>query len=373
MEHGNRGVSTLHVAFERVYIPKLGGIPFDFWDGGPIVIPMQCKHPISSYALLPVFLLALASWPGPISAMALASDPVILPVRTVAESSSTASPGSSGDSGFVFYNRAMIKATISRQRQVLLTFDDGPNPQTTPQILDILKSRNLKGIFFLVGMNVKKYPSIVKRIAEEGHTLGNHSYFHPNLRNFGPERIIKEIRDTNNLISQITGITPRLFRPPYGGLNGQVLNILKQEGMSAMLWTVDPRDWRNRNMAMIMKNLKSQLQLASGGTGGVILLHDTQHSTVAALEPFLDALAQQGLLPMPFGGEDRQSRRFWAMKAPVWNSIRGLSREWNCENIKAPLILSILHPGDRNELSSVNLLRARKSGDFYRYLLCRSY
>jgi len=280
------------------------------------------------------------------------------------------------EGGFVFYNRQFISATLGKNRQILLTFDDGPNPHTTPIILDILKKHNLKGIFFLVGMNVRKFPNIVKRIHEEGHTLGNHTFYHPNLTHFGDSRILWEIRATNDLIKQITGCTPRIFRPPYGALNQRVLNILKQENMSVMLWNVDPGDWRSRNMSRTVENLKRQLHLSQGGKGGVVLLHDTLISTANALEPFLAALTTQGLLPAPFENERQESshRAFWAARSPVSMEWKKSVQEIGLpESLQRPYLRVLLGYADKKPLTALELLRAKKSGTLMQTLLCRNF
>jgi peptidoglycan/xylan/chitin deacetylase (PgdA/CDA1 family) len=283
-----------------------------------------------------------------------------------------ATPTEGGDS-FTFYNRQFIHATFTKNRQVLLTFDDGPNPNTTPHILDVLKRRNVKGVFFVVGVNVRKYPEILKRIHDEGHTIGNHTFYHLNLRQHGAERIVREIRDTNALIQQITGVKPTLFRPPYGAVNATVLETLRKEGMSVMLWSIDPGDWRNRNVSRTVGNLAKQLQLGQGGRGGIVLLHDTLPSTANALEPFLVALTSQGLLPRPFDGGNVVSRErsFWAATSPRplrWNEADTLVFDPGI--FQRRLLTALLQSEKKKEVSPLALLKARKTGNLYRLFLC---
>lgn len=277
-----------------------------------------------------------------------------------------------GDAGFVFFNRKLITETLGKSRQVLLTFDDGPHPVNTPFILDVLKKLNLKAVFFLVGTNVRKYPEIVRRIAVEGHTLGNHTYYHPNLRSCAPDRILREIRDNNELIHSITGIKPTLFRPPYGGLSAKALDILRQEGMSVMLWSVDPGDWRNRNIQRTVANLKRQLAFDHGGRGGVVLLHDTLPSSAHALEPFLTALMAEGLLPTAYGAPAQKSRNYWAMRDPSLTGWQEMSPAWRVENLRRALLASVIrNPGEESP-SPMAMLRAKKSGNFRRFMLCQA-
>ncbi|OIP30038.1 hypothetical protein AUK22_02530 [bacterium CG2_30_54_10] len=277
-------------------------------------------------------------------------------------------------SGFVFYNRKLIAETLGKARRLLLTFDDGPNPHTTPIVLDILKRWNLKCVFFLVGMNVRKYPGLVKRIYDEGHTIGNHTYYHIDLRRQGAERILREIRETNDLITQITGARPRLFRPPYGALNTTIVSILRQENMSIMLWTFDPRDWRNRSMAQTVASLRKQIHLDGGGKGGVILLHDTLPSTANALEPLLAALSQCNLLPSPYLRDPPHGRAFWAAKQP--SVLHAFRKSWDLFNPEVTgrrLLVRILNPPPKVEFSAIALLRAKKSGQLFSALLCRAF
>jgi|GEM_PF-2868731 len=339
------------------------------WGAEASMIPEKARHPGAFRVSTP----SVDDISSPSTTLLLASISTELKADLNTTISTRSSESTPTEGGFVFYNRRMISTTFGKTRHVLLTFDDGPNPHTTPQILDILKRRDLKGIFFLVGMNVKKYPWIVKRIFDEGHTLGNHSYFHPNLTHMSQERISKEIRDTNALIMKITGIKPKVFRPPYGALNHSVLTTLQNEGMDVMLWTVDPGDWRNRNMYRTVENLKRQLWLNHGGRGGVVLLHDTLPSTAGALEPFLVALTQQGLLPTPFGTNSHNNRQYWAMRPPVNIPWHDIIVEFDFDSMQKPLLASILKGKTTEDFSSVALLRAQKSGDLMKMLLCRAF
>lgn len=276
------------------------------------------------------------------------------------------------EGGFVFFNRQLITATLGKSRQVLLTFDDGPHPVNTPYVLDVLKRLNLKAIFFLVGTNVRKYPEIVRRISQEGHTIGNHTYFHPNLRQCAPDRILREIRDNNELIRSITGVKPTLFRPPYGGLSAKALDILRQENMSVMLWSVDPGDWRNRNIQRTVTNLKRQLAFDHGGKGGVVLLHDTLPSSAHALEPFLQALMAEGLLPAAYGSPAPKSRNFWAMRDPSLTGWQETIPAWRVENLRRVFLSSVVRSSSDESPSPMAMLRAKKAGNFLRFMLCQS-
>ncbi|MFZ2955757.1 MAG: polysaccharide deacetylase family protein [Candidatus Ozemobacteraceae bacterium] len=314
---------------------------------------------------------AAASFNLPMSASLPAGD--ITGSSTVGATPSTAGLEMPTEGGFVFYNRQLITATLGKSRQVLLTFDDGPHPVNTPYVLDVLKRLDLKAVFFLVGTNARKYPEIVRRIAAEGHTIGNHTFYHPNLCHCTAVRITKEIRENNELIRQITGVKPTLFRPPYGGVNQRTLEILRQEGMSVMLWSVDPGDWRNRNITRTVENLKRQLAFNHGGRGGIVLLHDTLPSSAHALEPFLTALVQEGLLPTGFGNPGPRGRRYWALRDPQNTRWQETAPAYQVETFACPFLTSVLK-GPRSEMPTpMAMLRAKKSGDFLKVMLCRGF
>src|SRR3954471_15062973 len=136
------------------------------------------------------------------------------------------------------------------EHQVALTFDDGPDPKWTPQVLDILKARGVKAAFFLVGVNAEKYPDLVRRIVAEGHEIGNHSYYHPNLAICWPEHVRVELNATQLLIETITGRSTTLFRPPYAADTSPSkitelapLQLAQDLGYLVVLENIDPQDW----------------------------------------------------------------------------------------------------------------------------------
>ncbi len=282
-------------------------------------------------------------------------------------------PGVPTEGGSVFYDRRFIASTMGRNRQVLLTFDDGPNPNTTPYILDTLKRHGLTAIFFVVGTNVRKYPEIVRRIHDEGHVIGNHTAHHANLAHACADKALDEIRQLNTLVQQITGVRPRVFRPPYGALNHTILQAVQQEGMDVMLWSVDPYDWRNRNMVRTCENVKRQLQLSNGGRGGIILMHDTLPSSVAALEPLLVAFAEHDLIPASYGGAVT-GRHYWAVKAPV--SLPWLTEPpaLDLNKLQRPLMAALFKARqDDFSWSAISLLKARKTGTLFETMVCRAF
>ncbi|MGH7938557.1 MAG: polysaccharide deacetylase family protein, partial [Chthoniobacterales bacterium] len=186
-----------------------------------------------------------------------------------------------------------------KPHEVSLTFDDGPDPKWTPQILDILKAANVKAAFFLVGVNAERYPDLVRRIVAEGHEIGNHTYYHPNLGACWPEHIRLELNATQLLLETITGRSTTLFRPPYGadtspsGLNELIpLKIAQDLNYLVILENIDPQDWARPGTDVIVTRVKQQRR-----DGNIILLHDgggDRSQTVAALPRILDYLATRG-------------------------------------------------------------------------------
>jgi cellulose synthase/poly-beta-1,6-N-acetylglucosamine synthase-like glycosyltransferase/peptidoglycan/xylan/chitin deacetylase (PgdA/CDA1 family) len=183
--------------------------------------------------------------------------------------------------------------------QVALTFDDGPDPKWTPRVLDILKAAKLKAAFFLVGANAEKYPRLVRRIVAEGHEIGNHTYYHPNLALAWPEHVRLELNATQLLLETITGRSTTLFRPPYAADTSPSkiteltpLQIAQDLGYLVVLENIDPQDWAQPGADIILQRVKQQRP-----DGSIILLHDAggdREQTVEALPRILDYLQARG-------------------------------------------------------------------------------
>ncbi|PTX95054.1 polysaccharide deacetylase family protein [Spartobacteria bacterium LR76] len=173
---------------------------------------------------------------------------------------------------------------------IAMTFDDGPNPELTPKLLDMLKARGIKATFFVVGQNAAQYPEILKRMVAEGHEIGNHSWSHPALTKLGVDGVKKQIESTNAAIEQATGQKVTVMRPPYGATS-QILNrrYYDQYGMKVILWSVDPLDWKYRNSARVSAQI-----IQSAHPGAIILAHDIHATTVGAMPETFDALLAKG-------------------------------------------------------------------------------
>lgn len=173
---------------------------------------------------------------------------------------------------------------------IAMTFDDGPSPETTPRLLDILKQRNIKATFFMIGQNAQANPTIVQRILKEGHEIGNHSWTHPQLSKLSDDRVTEEITKTQTAIKNACGYTPVLLRPPYGAITARQKDwIEKQFGLSVIIWSVDPFDWKRPGASVIEQRI-----LAGARPGAIILSHDIHKQTVDAMPATLDALAAKG-------------------------------------------------------------------------------
>jgi peptidoglycan-N-acetylglucosamine deacetylase len=173
---------------------------------------------------------------------------------------------------------------------IAMTFDDGPNGQLTPKLLDMLKERGIKATFFLVGKNVEEYPDIVRRMANEGHELANHSWSHPALTKLGAEGFRKQIEGTNEVIAKVAGKRPVLMRPPYGATSTALNRRLSEQfGLKVILWSVDPLDWKYRNSNRVFSSIVQNTH-----PGAIILAHDIHPTTVAAMPATLDALLGKG-------------------------------------------------------------------------------
>jgi cellulose synthase/poly-beta-1,6-N-acetylglucosamine synthase-like glycosyltransferase/peptidoglycan/xylan/chitin deacetylase (PgdA/CDA1 family)/spore germination protein YaaH len=190
------------------------------------------------------------------------------------------------------------------EHQVAITFDDGPDPRWTPKILDILKAANVKAAFFVVGVNAERYPNLVRRIVDEGHEIGNHTYYHPNLALCWPEHIRLELNATQLLLETITGRATTLFRPPYAadGSPTQLseltpLKVAEDLNYLVVLENIDPQDWAKPGADIILRRIKQQRH-----DGSVILLHDAggdRSQTVEALPHILDWLHTRGDTVVP--------------------------------------------------------------------------
>jgi len=179
----------------------------------------------------------------------------------------------------------------TESKKIAITFDDGPIPVMTEKILDILKSHKVPAAFFCIGNRVDDYPTLTKRIHESGHLIGNHSYWHGAMFDLqSPDKIAKELEDTDTAIEKAIGKKPNFFRPPYGVSNPMVAKAVKMGGYKTLGWSIRSFDTVTKDSATLMRRVTKSLK-----GGDVILFHDYSKATLEILPAFLDHVAKLGL------------------------------------------------------------------------------
>ena len=182
---------------------------------------------------------------------------------------------------------ALANRTADQDRAVVaLTFDDGPHPVYTPQMLDGLREKNVRATFFLQGQCIEGNEDIIRQMQEDGHLIGNHTFSHVQLTRLSQEKAREEIVKTSCAIYDVTGVYTAFVRPPFGewpkGLEFKVTMI-------PVLWTVDSRDWYTQNTPVIVKEVLDAVE-----PGDIILMHDTYQTSVEAAMQIVDALKGKG-------------------------------------------------------------------------------
>lgn len=172
------------------------------------------------------------------------------------------------------------------ERKIALTFDDGPHPVYTEMLLDGLAERGIKATFFLIGRNIEGQEDLVRRMYEEGHLIGSHTYSHVQLTTLEVSDACEEIRRTNEVIEEITGKPPVYIRPPFGSWSEKLTCAVD---MTVVLWSVDPRDWQSQNKDAVVRHIVKNTE-----EGDVILLHDVYKSSVEAALEVVDRLMAEG-------------------------------------------------------------------------------
>ena len=186
----------------------------------------------------------------------------------------------------VYHNR------VNDDNMIALTFDDGPHPKYTRQILDVLDEYGIPATFFFVGENVSYYQDTAREVVKRGHEIGNHTYSHPKVSKQSDVAFREELVRCENIIEQVTGVCPKVFRPPQGSWNQRVYDIARERDYSVILWDLDTLDWAHtpsdKIASYILENAKS---------GNIILMHD-YHSggctTIDSLRMFIPNLIEQG-------------------------------------------------------------------------------
>lgn len=179
-----------------------------------------------------------------------------------------------------------VSALAWPDKEVAITFDDGPNPDHTARLLEGLRERGVLATFFLLGKEAEKYPELVLQIYEEGHMVATHSYEHVNLCELTDEKACWQVEKTNDIIEGITGERPQFLRPPFGCWKE---SLDCETEMVKVMWNIDPLDWNTHNSTEIAKRVLNKVE-----DGDIILLHDASESSVNAAFKIIDALKEQG-------------------------------------------------------------------------------
>jgi len=171
------------------------------------------------------------------------------------------------------------------KRAVYLTFDDGPHPKHTPEILRILNKSDVQAAFFLSGEKIMRYPGLVKQINKDGHVIGNHGFSHTSLVCKKREFVFGEIERTNRMIEKITGFTPHFFRPPYGRFDFRFKHWMIELDMFMVNWSLLTEDFRDHEPAFFVKRIQDHIH-----PGAIILMHDGLNTTPNLIQALPDML-----------------------------------------------------------------------------------
>lgn len=184
----------------------------------------------------------------------------------------------------------MVTACRVGRPAVALTFDDGPTPDLTPRLLDLLRNHDAKATLFVIGKRAADHPALIARAHAEGHEIGNHTWSHPSLPQLPRDEALAEIQKTTDTLAPILGQKPALFRPPYLATTGELNRSIRDDfGMEVISANVSSGDWRDRNAAMARDAILSQV-----APGAIILCHETQPTTLDALPEIIRELKARG-------------------------------------------------------------------------------
>ena len=188
--------------------------------------------------------------------------------------------------------KSVYNSNINEKKKIALTFDDGPHPRNTPEILKILEKYGVKATFFVIGVNAKNYPEALAKVIEQGHEIGNHTYSHQVLKNKNKQEIMKEIIDTEKIISQKNEFTTTVIRPPCGFYDEELIKISIDNDYKIILWSIDTQDWAHASAESIVSTISSKVK-----GGDIILFHDYisgENNTPEALKIIIPKLLKQG-------------------------------------------------------------------------------
>jgi peptidoglycan/xylan/chitin deacetylase (PgdA/CDA1 family) len=191
--------------------------------------------------------------------------------------------------------RCVWRAPRRAGRRIALTFDDGPDPEYTPRVLDILAARGVRATFFLVGKRAARAPRTVRAIADAGHEIGSHGWSHRSLWVCGPARTHDEIARAHVTLAELAGTAPGLFRPPWGMVNAAMFGAIRRHGQRCVFWSIQPEGLRPAAPAVQVERVRRRAH-----AGAIVDLHDAEGTPgaparlCAALPAMIDGLAAAG-------------------------------------------------------------------------------
>lgn len=178
----------------------------------------------------------------------------------------------------------------SKEKIIALTFDDGPEPLLTENILDVLKKNKIQAAFFFIGNKMEKHPDVVKRVVADGHIIGNHSYSHHRWFDLFPrKKMVAELQQTNNIAAKITGKKIKFFRPPYGVTTPVLAKAINALGFETIGWNIRSFDTVIKDPSRLPERISQRLR-----NGAILLLHDTAPATQQSLQTIIDRIGQRG-------------------------------------------------------------------------------
>lgn len=259
---------------------------------------------------------------------------------------------------------AHLKALLTKTNRLVLTFDDGPHPNATPHILKVLKKYNVRAVFFVLGLQVEKYPELVKMIHDDGHIIGNHTYGHKRLPDLSEEQMRAEITRTGNLVASITGKKPTLLRPPYGSgtKNRTLQKIAAEEKLKFFLWTVDSKDWKNKNAKAILTSVEKQLGIGNKNkVGGAVLLHDIYPTTANALEYIIkSAFASDYIFIDPY---EMNLTNQELLASKMKNDYKSFDPALSGNDLLVTMLTK-----EKKEIKTLDIIRAHRQGNLMLFL-----
>ncbi|WP_021168378.1 Peptidoglycan-N-acetylmuramic acid deacetylase PdaC [Sporomusa ovata DSM 2662] len=184
----------------------------------------------------------------------------------------------------------VIKSVPTTHKVVALTIDDGPHYKTTPELLAVLREKQVKATFFLLGANVEAHPEIVMQTVADGHEIASHAYSHKRLNKLTKTEVIEEF-ERFETITQPLAPKPSFFRPPDGAYNDDIVALARERGYTTVLWSIDAGDWRRPPVQQVVQAVVDNVK-----PGGIILMHDGQYPlpTAQAAAIIIDKLQSQG-------------------------------------------------------------------------------